>query len=288
MAVKIVTDSTSYIPDELIKEYDISVVSLNVLLNGISYREVELENEKFYEEMDKSEDIPTSSQPNIEEFSKVFKSIAAKGDDIVGIFISSEMSGTYSTAHLIKEMVLEEYPNTSIELVDSRTNCMQMGYQVIQAAREAKRGEEIENVVKIAKRTIETSKFLFVPDTLKYLKKGGRIGGASALLGTILQIKPILTVEDGKTTMFDKVRTKRKAIDTIVKKVLIDIQERGLGEVIVHHINCEEEGLEVANRLKEALKVDVKVRPIGATIGLHVGPNTIGVAYYTQRTNNEK
>lgn len=288
MAVKIVTDSTSYISDELIKEYDISVVSLNVLLNGISYREVELDNEKFYEEMDKSEDVPTSSQPNIEEFSKVFKSIAAKGDDIVGIFISSEMSGTYSTAHLIKEMVLEEYPNTKIELVDSRTNCMQMGYQVLQAAREARRGEKIENVVKIARRTIETSKFLFVPDTLKYLKKGGRIGGASALFGTILQIKPILTVEDGKTTIFDKVRTKRKAIDTIVKKVLLDIQERSLGEVIVHHINCEAEGLEVANRLKEELKVDVKVRPIGATIGLHVGPNTIGVAYYTQKTKNEK
>ena len=288
MAVKIVTDSTSYISDELIKEYDISVVSLNVLLNGISYREVELNNKNFYEEMDKSDDIPTSSQPNIEEFSKVFKSIAAKGDDIVGIFISSEMSGTYSTAHLIKKMVVEEYPNTKIELVDSCTNCMQMGYQVLQAAREAKRGEEIENVVKIAKRTIETSKFLFVPDTLKYLKKGGRIGGASALFGTILQIKPILTVDDGKTTVFDKVRTKRKAIDTIVKQVLLDIKDRGLGEVIVHHINCEEEGLEVANRLKEELKVDVKVGEIGAIIGLHVGPNTIGVAYYTQKTKNEK
>jgi len=288
MAVKIVTDSTSYISDSLLKELDISVVSLNVVLNGTSYREVELDNEKFYNEMDNAEEIPTSSQPNIEEFSRVFKSIADGGDDIVGIFISSEMSGTYSTSHLIKEMVLEEYPNTKIELIDSRTNCMQMGYQVLQAARAAKRGEGIESVVEIAKRVIETSKFLFVPDTLKYLKKGGRIGGAAALLGTILQIKPILTVYEGKTTIFDKVRTKRKAIDAIVNKVLLDIQAKGLGEVIVHHINCEKEGINVANRLKEELKVDVDVRPIGATIGLHVGPNTIGVAYYTQETKNKK
>lgn len=288
MAVKIVTDSTSYISDSLLKELDISVVSLNVVLNGTSYREVELDNEKFYDEMDNAEEIPTSSQPNIEEFSRVFNSIADEGDDIVGIFISSEMSGTYSTSHLIKEMVLEEYPNTKIELIDSRTNCMQMGYQVLQAARAAKRGEGIESVVEIAQRVIETSKFLFVPDTLKYLKKGGRIGGAAALLGTILQIKPILTVYEGKTTVFDKVRTKRKAIDAIVNKVLLDIQEKGLGEVIVHHINCEEEGIKVANRLKEELKVNVDVRPIGATIGLHVGPNTIGVAYYTQETKNKK
>ena len=288
MAVKIVTDSTSYISDSLLKELDISVVSLNVVLNGTSYREVELDNEKFYDEMDNAEEIPTSSQPNIEEFSRVFKSIADGGNDIVGIFISSEMSGTYSTSHLIKEMVLEEYPNTKIELIDSRTNCMQMGYQVLQAARAAKRGQEIEGVVEMAKRVIETSKFLFVPDTLKYLKKGGRIGGAAALLGTILQIKPILTVYEGKTTVFDKVRTKRKAIDAIVNKVLLDIQEKGLGEVIVHHINCEEEGIKVANRLKEELKVNVDVRPIGATIGLHVGPNTIGVAYYTQETKNKK
>lgn len=284
MGIKIVTDSTSYISDELINEFDISVVSLNVLLNGVSYREVELDNEKFYGEMDKAQEIPTSSQPNIEEFSRVFKSIAAEGNDIVGIFLSSEMSGTYSTSHLIKEMILEEYPNTKIKLIDSRTNCMQMGYQVLQAARAAKRGEDIDMVVEIAESTIERSRFLFVPDSLKYLKKGGRIGGASALIGTILQIKPILTVEEGKTTIFEKVRTKRKAIDAIVNKVLLDIKDSGLGEVVVHHINCEEEGVQVANRLKEELKVDVNVRPIGPTIGLHVGPNTIGVAYYTQRT----
>lgn len=282
MSVKIVTDSTSYISKEIQRELDISIVSLNVVLNGVSKREVEIDNINFYEEMNKSREIPTSSQPSMDELLEVFKKIAKEGNDIVGIFLSSHMSGTYSTAHLIRNMVQEEYPNVKIELLDSRTNCMEMGYQVIQSARVAKEGRNIEEVVNIAKETEERSRFLFTPDTLKYLKKGGRIGGASALIGSILQIRPILTVENGVTTVFDKVRTKRKAIDTIVNKVLKDIENRGLGEVIVHHINCEEEGLELAKRLEDALGVKVNIQSIGPIIGLHVGPASLGVAYYTK------
>lgn len=281
--VKVVVDSTSYIPKETLTENDISVVSLNVLLNGKSYREVDLENEFFYKEMNESKEIPKSSQPSVEEIKEVFTNIAKSGFDIVGIFISSKMSGTYSTAHLVREMVLEEYPETRIELVDSESNCMQMGFSAIQAARAAKRGENIERVVEEAKKVINTSKFLFVPDTLKYLKKGGRIGGASALFGTILQIKPILTVQNGETSVYEKVRTKKKAIEVILKKVLDDMTEKGLGEVIVHHINCEEEGLEIAKKLENELKIPVKIQPIGAIIGLHVGPGSIGVAYYTKK-----
>lgn len=281
--VKVVVDSTAYIPKEMLNENDISVVSLNVLLDGKSYREVDLENEFFYKKMDESNEIPKSSQPSIEEMKNVFLNIAKDGYDIVGIFISSKMSGTYSTAHLVRDIVLEEYPNTNIELIDSRSNCMQMGFSAVQAARIAKKGESIEKVVEEAKKVINSSRFLFVPETLKYLKKGGRIGSASALLGTILQIKPILTVENGETSVYDKVRTKKKAVEVILKKVLDDMTERGLGEVIVHHINCEEEGLNLARRLEKELKIPVKIQSIGAIIGLHVGPGSIGVAYYTKK-----
>ena len=259
------------------------MIYLNVLLDGESYREVDLENEFFYKKMDESNEIPKSSQPSIEEMKNVFLSIAKDGYDIVGIFISSKMSGTYSTAHLVRDIVLEEYPNTNIELIDSRSNCMEMGFSAIQAGRAAKKGESIEKVVEEAKKVINSSRFLFVPETLKYLKKGGRIGSASALFGTILQIRPILTVENGETSVYDKVRTKKKAVEVILKKVLDDMTERGLGEVIVHHINCEEEGLNLAKRLEKELKIPVKIQSIGAIIGLHVGPGSIGVAYYTKK-----
>ncbi len=147
MAIKIVTDSTSYIPKQYINDYDISVVSLNVVLNGDSYRELELSNETFYEKMEEAKEIPTSSQPAPGEVADIFKKIISNGDSVLGIFLSSEMSGTVSSANMIKNMVLEEYPEGKIEIMDSRTNCMQLGYVVLEAAKAAKEGATMEKVM---------------------------------------------------------------------------------------------------------------------------------------------
>ncbi|MGL5477649.1 MAG: DegV family protein [Clostridium sp.] len=287
MSVKIITDSTSYIPKEIKEELDIEVVSLNVIFNGESYREVDIKNEDFYKKLEETGEIPTSSQPAISEVLEIFKNKVSNGDKIVGIFMSSEMSGTYQTANMIKEMVLEEYPEAEIEIIDSRTNCMQMGYGAIVAAREAKKGKDIQDVVLKANDTLSKSRFLFLPETLKYLKKGGRIGGAQALLGGLLKITPILTVEDGKTTIYSKVRTKKRAVEAVSNKVIEDMLEKGLGEITIHHINCEDEGIalkqNIEAKLKEhGLETNVLIESIGPIIGLHVGPGSIGVAYYTK------
>ena len=282
MAIKIVTDSTSYIPEEFINKYDISVVSLNVIMNGESIREVDLDNETFYSKMEESTEIPSSSQPSPDEIYNTFENIIKEGNSIVGIFISSDMSGTVSSANLIKNMLLEKYPTAHIEIVDSRSNCMQMGYVAIEAAKAAAAGKSMEEVIDVCTSVINNSRFLFTPDTLDYLKKGGRIGGASALLGTLFQIKPILTVCFGKTTVFTKVRTKKKAVDTLVTTLVNDLQGKELGGVIVHHINCQDEGLSLAAKIKKQLGVDVQIDTIGPIIGLHVGPGSIGVAYFTK------
>lgn len=287
MGIKIVTDSTSYIPNDIAKELDIKVVSLNVIMGEKSYREVELINEVFYEEMERLGEIPTSSQPSIEEVKSAFEEIVKNGDIVVGIFISSDMSGTYQTANMIKNMILEEYEDGEIYILDSRSNCMQTGYAAIEAARAAKESLSIEEVIKRANNVIENSKFLFMPETLKYLKKGGRIGSAAALLGGILKIVPILTVEDGKTTVFNKVRTRKRAINTIIDSVISDIKNNGVLGVTVHHINCEKEGINLKNELQLKLKeagyeVPILLESIGPIIGLHVGPGSIGVVYYTK------
>ena len=282
MAIKIVTDSTSYIPEEFINKYDISVVSLNVIMNGESIREVDLDNETFYSKMEESTEIPSSSQPSPDEIYNTFENIIKEGNSIVGIFISSDMSGTVSSANLIKNMLLEKYPTAHIEIVDSRSNCMQMGYVAIEAAKAAAAGKSMEEVIDVCTSVINNSRFLFTPDTLDYLKKGGRIGGASALLGTLFQIKPILTVCDGKTTVFTKVRTKKKAVDTLVTTLVNDLQGKELGGVIVHQIKCQDEGLSLAAKIKKQLGVDVQIDTIGPIIGLHVGPGSIGVAYFTK------
>ena len=281
MSIRIIADSTCYLPKEYIDKYNVSIVSLNVLLNGKSYRETDLENDWFYKEMSKSPSIPTSSQPSIDDFYKAIESQVKEGHDIVGIFLSSDMSGTFSTSNLVKEMILEKYPNANIVMLDSRSNCMQAGYAILEAAKAAADNKSLDEVVSIAKSVIENSKFIFFPDTLDYLKKGGRIGGAAALFGSLLQIKPILTVTDGKTTVLTKVRTKKKAIDKIIDTVMEQNLKSPIKGLIVHHINCESEGQELANKLQDKLGIsNIKIQSIGPIIGLHVGPGSIGVAYH--------
>lgn len=283
MGVKIVTDSTSYLSEEMIKKYDISVVSLNVTLNNESIREVDITNEKFYKLMNETKEFPKSSQPSLDETTKVFEKHLANDDDIVGIFLSSDMSGTFSSTHIIKEMLLEKYPDRKIILIDSRSNCMQMGLAVLAAGEVALNGGCLEDVVNACEKVKATSRFLFTPQTLDYLKMGGRIGSAGALFGKVLKIVPILTVEDGKTSVVEKVRTKSKAIDKILSLFIDDIKEKGLGKVVVHHINCEEEGQMIAEKIRSYINEKVDVISIGPVIGVHVGPGAIGVAYNTER-----
>lgn len=281
MGIRIITDSTSYINKEFVERYNIKVISLNVTIDGKSYREQDLDNSTFYDIIDKNAEIPKSSQPSMDEALKAFEEAAKGGDDIVGIFLSSEMSGTYSTANLIKDMVLKDYPDTKIAIVDSKTNCMELGFQVLQSARAAEEGKTIEEIIKICEITKKNSRFLFIPETLKYLKKGGRIGNAAALLGSIFQIKPILTVEDGKTTVFDKVRTTKKAISVMIEKLIADTKDKKIGEIVVHHINCREKAIELSNILKDKFNIKIEIQDIGPVIGLHVGPGCVGIAYYT-------
>lgn len=280
MTIKIVTDSTAYIPEDLLAKYDISVISLNVIMNGESLRELDINDQDFYSTLPLLDEIPTSSQPILHEMMTTFETLIKEGHQVLGIFLSSEMSGTFSSAHMVRNMILENHPDASIELLDSKTNCMQMGFIALEAAKAAKNGANLREVLDIATTIKYHSRFLFTPETLDYLKKGGRIGGASALLGNIFQIKPILTVEDGKTTVFTKVRTKKKAIQSFITKLAEDLEGHQLGDIIVHHIHCEQEGLALAKQLEEEFKLPVRIQAIGPVIGSHVGPGSIGIAYY--------
>lgn len=282
MAVQVLTDSTSYLNEDLKKELGIRVVSLNVNFDDKSFKETEIDNNSFYKMMDEK-GIPLSSQPSLEDLCYEMKEVVKTGDDLLCVFLSSEMSGTFNSAHIAKNMILEEYKDAKIEIIDSRSNCMQLGFCSIVAARAAKEGSTLEEVKQIVEENIKRSRFLFIPDNLVYLKKGGRIGGASAILGNILKIIPILTVENGVTTVFSKVRTKKNAIVKMIDKVLLDVNDYGISGIVVHHINCIYEAKEVKDKLEELLNIKVKIFDIGPVIGLHVGPGAIGIAYYTKK-----
>lgn len=277
--IHFITDSTANLTKELIGNHPIEVVSLSVLVDDEVFIETETQNDVFYKKMKQAKNFPKSAQPNVEAVVEAFESKVSKGDSIIAVLISSEMSGTYQTALMVKNQLLETYPEAQIEVIDSRTNCMQMGYCVLQGAELAADGRSFEEIVNTMRDHVNRSRFIFLPETLEYLKMGGRIGGASAMIGSLLQILPILTVKEGKTEVLQKVRTKKKAVDAMVAFVLSEIKERGLGHVAVHHIETLEEGQVLAKRLEEALGISIPVVDIGPVIGTHVGPGAIGIAY---------
>lgn len=285
--LQFITDSTAYLPSNLIKDYPISTVSLSVLIDEDVFIETETTNEVFYKKMTQGKSFPKSAQPNVDCMQKAFESAVAEGKAVIATFLSSDMSGTYQTACMIRSQLLETYPEAQIAVIDSRTNCMQMGYCVLHGAELAAKGESFETIVGAMEAHIKRSRFIFLPETLEYLKMGGRIGGAQALFGSILQILPILTVKEGKTEVLQKVRTKKKAIETMVHCFVEDVKSYGLSNVTVHHIEALSEGQKLAEQLEQLLNVKVSVVDIGPVIGTHVGPGAIGIAYDLQRPFNE-
>lgn len=282
MGVKLVTDSTSYIDESTKNNLDIQVINLSVHFPDESFDETSVAYDYFYQKIEKDNIIPTSSQPTLGQVCETFRKIVAKGDEVLGIFISSQMSGTYESALSAKNIILEEYPQARIEIEDSKTNCMALGLQVVEAARAAQAGEAMEEVIETARSIRQRVRFYFVPATLEYLIKGGRIGGAAAIIGSMLQIRPILYVNDGVTDIFAKVRGTRKAIEKILSQLHKDAKAYGLRHLLVHHINGEKQGREIAHKLSLHYAREVPYLPIGPVIGAHVGPGAIAVVYCTE------
>jgi len=282
VAIKIITDSTSYIDADTQKELDISTISLSVNFPDESFAETEVPYDYFYHKIEHDNVIPTSSQPTPAEFYSTFRDIVAQGKEVLAIFLSAKMSGTYATALSAKQMVLEEYPQARIEIVDSKTNCMALGLQVVEAARGAIAGQTMEELLTMVQQISSRVYFFFVPASLHYLIKGGRIGGASALIGSLLQIRPILYVNDGMTDVFERVRGTRKAVGRMLHKLDEDTKKYGLKHLLVHHINDPEQGQELATQLSQKYNRKVTALAIGPVIGLHVGPGTVGIVYCTE------
>ncbi|MEX1308041.1 MAG: DegV family protein [Eubacteriales bacterium] len=279
--IKMITDSTSYIPKEWLTLYDIEVIPLSVVLGDESFAETEISNEDFYKKLDESPHHPTSSQPPIQTMVDVFENHVKAGHQIVACFISSKMSGTYSTAHLAKNMLMETYPKAEIEIIDSKSNSMQLGFAVLAGAKAAKQGDDIQTVVEAINDNIEKSRFLFIPKTMEYLKRSGRLSHAAAIAASLLKIFPILTVKNGVADVYEKIRTYKKAMNTMIEEVVQDFKEKGIKEIIVMHINNIEGAIQLKERLTELTQIEIKIGAIGPVIGAHVGPGALATIYYT-------
>lgn len=282
MSIKIVTDSTAYIDARLQKEYDLTIVPLSVIFPDESYKETEVDYYYFYAKIDRDGIIPTSSQPSQGDMENVFNRIIEQGHQVMAIFISGELSGTCQSAYSARQAILQTNPQARIEILDSRTTCMAMGYMVLAAAEAAREGKSLEEVMTAAKGIQERCRLFFVPDTLEYLKKGGRIGGAAALLGSLLQIKPILHLLDGKVELLEKARGRKAAIDRILELLDQDQKERGMSQIMVLHVSAVQKAAELAQIIKARHGRDAAITSIGPVIGMHAGPGTVGLVYVTQ------
>lgn len=279
MAVHVITDSTSAMPAALTAEFGIQIVSLSVTLGGVSESDLEIDAEAFYRRMTTTPDFPTSSQPALALMIEALEEPVRRGDEVVAVLISSKMSGTYESALLARDQILERHPGAVIEIVDSRSNSMEEGFAVLAAARVAQAGGTAAEAATAARRTTERTRWLFTVAELDHLRMGGRIGNAKALLGSLLQIRPILTVVDGVTSTVKSVRTGKRALEEIAAMVAADFEAYGFVDAVVHHVIAPEEGEALADLIEQRTGHRPAVYLLPPAIGIHVGPGALGVVY---------
>lgn len=278
--IRIITDSVASIPADEARNAGIDIVTLYVNREGQELADAEMDLDAFYADIyDMIDNIPTSSQPSQLVLERVFEDAAQAGDEVLGVFISTGLSGTYEGAVRAARAVKARNIDFSYALVDSASCGYDEAWPVFDAVVARDEGKNLEECAQAVLRGIESTRFLFTPESLTFLQKGGRIGNAAALLGNLLQLSPVLTVTDGEATTFAKVRTSKKALDRIVQEFRKDIEQRGLKNVVVHYIGDKTLAVQWAHEVVEPLLGrSVQVLPVSPVIGLHVGP-AVGVAY---------
>jgi DegV family protein with EDD domain len=276
VSVAVVTDSTAYLPSELLEGYGIHVVPLYVVLPGRSGREgVDVGPEDVARALSVRGQTVSTSRPTPGDFLVAYRhALDAGADQVVSVHLSGELSGTSDAARLAAAQVGEHI----VTVVDSRSAAMGCGFPVLAAARSAAAGADRAEVAETARRTAAETSTFFVVDTLEHLRRGGRIGTAAAVLGSALAVKPILHVSDGRVVSLEKVRTAARANSRLVQRA-VEAAGDGPVSVAVHHLVAVERAERLAAELRERLPAlrELHVSELGAAIGAHVGPGAVGV-----------
>src|SRR5947209_2357240 len=274
MGVAIVSDSCHYLPRETVQERGIHQVSLYVHRQGETLRESDIADyDDYYARLRDMTDLPTTSQPSIGDFLSVYEPILDAGDDVVSIHLAGGMSGTVAAAEQARDQLGDR--SARVRVIDSRSACGGEGLVVLAAAAAARDGADVHAVADRALRARAQLQMWFAIDTLEYLRRGGRIAGAQAWLGSALRIKPILTVES-EITPVERVRTSRRAFERMVD-LLKERAEAGADAWMVQHIQAPREAGELAARGIEIFGCEPRViSEIGPVIGTHVGPGLLG------------
>jgi len=276
MAIKIITDSTSDLPKNMMEELGVSFVPLKVLFGEEVYRDsIDLSNPEFYAKMSTQKKLPTTAQVNPGEFIEEFKEHLAQGDEVIGIFISSKLSGTYSSAVIAKQTLEEE----KIHLIDSKSASFGLGLLVIEAARMANQGRSAAEIVKRIESLVDQVVFYGIIDNLENLKKGGRLSSTGAFAGNLLGIKPIISLKEGVVVMAGKARGLKKAFAWVIEDAKKNNQSFDDKLICIAHAGAPDELAEFKQFiLKEYAPREIIEFEIGAVIGTHTGAGCIGIS----------
>ncbi len=275
--IAFITDSTAYIPPDLVAKYEIQVAPQALVWGDEQFLDgVNITPTEFYARLKTADIMPTTSEVNAGTFKSMLEPLVAQRVPVLMMLIGTKLSGTVNSAEHAKAM----FPGARIEIVDSSATSMALGFQQLEAARAAQQGMSFEEVVAIARKAKDHTGVLFVVDTLEFLHRGGRIGGASKLMGTALGIKPLLELRDGRVEPIEKVRTKSKAVAR-----MLDILEERLGgrkpvRLSAIHAAAEDEARAVLETAKARFDpIEALMAEASPVVGTHAGPGTVGIAY---------
>jgi DegV family protein with EDD domain len=275
--VALVTDSTSVIPSELLAKYQIQVAPQVVIWDGETLEDgIDISPEQFYARLKTSPTMPTTSQATVVSFQKIFRPLVDAGRPIVAILISPKLSGTIQSA----EQAKQDFPGAQIEIVDSMHAGMSLGYQVLMTARQIEAGRSFSEVVAYARSAKDHTGIMLVVDTLEFLHRGGRIGGAQRLLGTALNMKPLLHIEDGRIEALERIRTKAKALARMMELAEEKVKGHGQVRFAAMHAAAHSEAADLLAQAKASFSpVETILSWASPAIGTHTGPGTVALAY---------
>lgn len=277
--IRVVTDSTVDLSNDIVEKLQIEVVPLTFTIEGNLYVDrIDITPIEFMEKMKQSSELPKSSQPSVGQFVEVYNRLGKEGFDVISIHMTGGMSGTVRSAE--SAAVLAE---ANVTVIDSRFISIALGFQVIEAAKMAQEGKNIAEIVKRLDEIRENTQLYVTVDTLENLVKGGRIGRGKALIGSLLNIKPIASLADGVYTPITKVRSHTQIVKYLTKQFIEDTKGKTVKAVAIAHADS----LDLANRLKESIAkeagiTDIEIVYTTPTIATHTGPGAIGFMYYAE------
>lgn len=280
MKVAVVTDSTAYIPTDLLEKHNIYTIPLSVVFGDESFREgIDITTEEFYKKVKQLKDLPSTSQPAIGSFVELYEQLAAKGyDAVVSIHLSKKFSGSYDAAESAGRMV----ENIDVYPYDSELSAMPQGFYAIVAAELANEGKAVDEIITVLDSMKQKTRVYFMVDDLSHLQRGGRLNSAQALLGSLLNIKPVLHIVDGLIVPYEKIRTRKKAINRIMSMLEEDAQAKIISRVVFIHANNESAVTKLQAEFTEKHpEVETIISYFGPVLGTHLGEGAVGVSWYT-------